>query len=113
VLARVERVFDIPPGAFKPPPKVDSSVIRITPLADPVLREGEQGRFRSFVQSLFSQRRKQIGTILRSLPPSASGVQPVTLDALSALGIPPTERPERLTPLQFVELFREVRQGER
>ncbi len=113
VLARVERVFDIPPGAFKPPPKVDSSVIRITPLTDPVLGEGEQGRFRSFVQSLFSQRRKQIGTILRSLPPSASGVPAVTFDALAALGIPPTERPERLTPLQFVELFREVRQGER
>lgn len=106
VLAHVERVFDIPPGAFKPPPKVDSSVIRVTPLTDPVLREGEQGRFRSFVQSLFSQRRKQIGTILRSLPPSASGVPAVTLDALAALGIPPTERPERLTPLQFVELFR-------
>jgi len=107
VLARVERVFDIPPAAFKPPPKVDSSVIRITPLAEPVLREGEQRPFRSFVQSLFSQRRKQIGTILRSLPPSASGVPAVTLDALAALGIPPTERPERLTPLQFIELFRD------
>jgi 16S rRNA (adenine1518-N6/adenine1519-N6)-dimethyltransferase len=113
VLATVERVFDIPPGAFRPPPKVDSSVIRITPLAEPILYEGEQRRFRSFVQSLFSQRRKQIGTILRSLPPSASGVPAVTGDALAALGIPPTERPERLSPLQFVQLFRQVRQGER
>ncbi|HEY8309921.1 MAG TPA: 16S rRNA (adenine(1518)-N(6)/adenine(1519)-N(6))-dimethyltransferase RsmA [Gemmatimonadaceae bacterium] len=113
VLANVERVFDIPPGAFRPPPKVDSSVIRITPVAAPLLRDGEQPRFRSFVQSLFSQRRKQIGTILRSLPPSASGVPAVTLDALAALSIPPAERPERLTPEQFVLLFREVRQGER
>jgi 16S rRNA (adenine1518-N6/adenine1519-N6)-dimethyltransferase len=113
VLASVERVFDIPPGAFRPPPKVDSSVIRVTPFTSPVLREGEQPRFRSFVQSLFSQRRKQIGTILRSLAPSAAGVPAVTLDALAAVGIPPTERPERLTPLQFVALFREVRQGER
>jgi 16S rRNA (adenine1518-N6/adenine1519-N6)-dimethyltransferase len=113
VLASVESVFDIPPGAFRPPPKVDSSVIRITPSRQSMLREGEQRGFRSFVQSLFSQRRKQIGTILRGLPPSASGVPAVTLDALAALGIPATERPERLTPLQFVELFREVRQGER
>ncbi len=113
VLANVERVFDIPPGAFKPPPKVDSSVIRITPSVQPILREGEQPRFRSFVQSLFSQRRKQIGTILRGLPPSATGIPAVTTVALAALGIPTTERPERLTPQQFVELFREVRQGER
>lgn len=112
VLASVERVFDIPAGAFRPPPKVDSSVIRITPSTQPILREGEQPRFRSFVQSLFSQRRKQIGTILRGLPPSAAGVPAVTLAALTTLGIPATERPERLTPQQFVELFREVRQGE-
>jgi 16S rRNA (adenine1518-N6/adenine1519-N6)-dimethyltransferase len=113
VLASVERVFDIPPGAFRPPPKVDSSVIRITPLTTTILHEGEQPRFRSFVQSLFSQRRKQLGTILRGLPPSASGLPAVTLDALATLGIPQTERAERLTPQQFVELFREVRQGER
>ena len=112
VLAGVERVFDIPAGAFRPPPKVDSSVIRITPLTTSMLHDGEQPRFRSFVQSLFSQRRKQLGTILRGLPPSASGVAAVTLDALSALGIPQTERAERLTPQQFVELFRQVRQGE-
>ena len=112
VLATVERVFDIPPGAFRPPPKVDSSVILVTPLATPVLREGEQRRFRSFVQSLFSQRRKQIGTILRALPPSAAGIPAVTQDALATLGIPTSERPERLSPVQFVELFREVRKGE-
>lgn len=112
VLATVERVFDIPPGAFRPPPKVDSSVIRITPLATPLLREGEQPRFRSFVQSLFSQRRKQIGTTLRGLPASAAGTPAVTLLALARLGIPPTERSERLTPQQILALFREVRQGE-
>ena len=112
VLAAVERVFDIPAGAFRPPPKVDSSVILVTPLATPILREGEQPRFRSFVQSLFSQRRKQLGTILRSLPPSAAGIPAVTQDALATLGIPTTERAERLTPMQFVQLFREVRKGE-
>jgi 16S rRNA (adenine1518-N6/adenine1519-N6)-dimethyltransferase len=111
VLATVERVFDVPPGAFQPPPKVDSSVIRVTPLATSVLIEGEQKRFRSFVQSLFSQRRKQIGTILRSLA-SSPGVSGDATAALARLGIPANERPERLPPLQFLELFREIRQGE-
>lgn len=112
VLARVERVFDIPAGAFRPPPKVDSSVIRVTPFEKTVLENGEQPRFRSFVQSLFSQRRKQIGTILRSLAAATSTPGSVGTDALASLGIPPSERPERLTPLQLLALFREVRQGE-
>jgi 16S rRNA (adenine1518-N6/adenine1519-N6)-dimethyltransferase len=112
VLATVERVFDIPAGAFQPPPKVESSVIRVTPLSEPILREGEQPRFRSFVQSLFSQRRKQIGTILRGLAALKAAPPGVALDALKKLGIPATERPERLSPTQFLALFREIRQGE-
>jgi 16S rRNA (adenine1518-N6/adenine1519-N6)-dimethyltransferase len=112
VLATVERVFDIPPGAFQPPPKVDSSVIRVTPLAEPVLRDGEQRKFRGFVQSLFSQRRKQIGTILRGLSSAESTWPPDTLGVLAKLGIPATERPERLPPGLFLELFRQIRQGE-
>lgn len=111
VLATVERVFDIPAGAFQPPPKVESSVILVKPLAEPVLFEGEQPRFRAFVQSMFSQRRKQIGTILRGLP-GLSGAPLAGSVALATLGIPPTERPERLSPLQFLDLFREIRQGE-
>jgi 16S rRNA (adenine1518-N6/adenine1519-N6)-dimethyltransferase len=112
VLATVERVFDIPPGAFRPPPKVDSSVIRVTPLAQPVLEEGEQRLFRSFVQSLFSQRRKQIGTTLRGLRPTDVTAPATMIDALESLGIPPTERSERLTPLQILELFRKIRERE-
>lgn len=113
VLATVERVFDIPAGAFQPPPKVESAVIRVIPLDEPLLQEGEQPRFRSFVQSLFSQRRKQIGTILRGLAAVQSIPATVGADALVKLGIPATERPERLAPTQFLALFREVRQGER
>ncbi|MEO8946648.1 MAG: 16S rRNA (adenine(1518)-N(6)/adenine(1519)-N(6))-dimethyltransferase RsmA [Gemmatimonadaceae bacterium] len=112
VLAKVERVFDIPPGAFRPPPKVDSSVIRVTPFETAVLENGEQPRFRSFVQSLFSQRRKQIGTILRGLAASGSTTVLAGPQALASLGIAPTERPERLSPLQLLALFRAVREGE-
>jgi len=112
VLATVERMFDISAGAFQPPPKVESSVIRVIPLAEPVLRAGEQPRFRAFVQSLFSQRRKQIGTILRGIAAMQSASSDIGAAALVKLGIPATERPERLSPAQFLALFREVRQGE-
>lgn len=114
VLADIERVFDIPPGAFRPPPKVDSTVILLRPLVAPLITRPEQRAFQHFVQSLFSQRRKQLGTILRSLAPAVPlNLEPPTLNpAFAALGIDPTDRPERLTPGQFVALFRAVRQGE-
>lgn len=105
VLASVERVFDIPPSAFRPPPKVDSAVIRVTPLKVPLLGPGEQPQFRAFVQSAFGQRRKQLGTILRGLGHDAAAV-------LGRVGIEPSVRPERLSPEQFVALFRAVREGE-
>ncbi|HEV2641855.1 MAG TPA: 16S rRNA (adenine(1518)-N(6)/adenine(1519)-N(6))-dimethyltransferase RsmA [Candidatus Elarobacter sp.] len=106
VSARVERVFDVPPGAFRPPPRVDSTVVRVMPLATPLVPAGEQPRLRSFVQSLFSQRRKQLGTILRGLGHDVPAV-------LGPLGIDPAVRPERLTPEQFITLFRAVRESER
>ncbi len=114
VLTDIQRMFDIPPGAFRPPPKVDSTVILLRPLATPLITRPEQRAFQHFVQSLFGQRRKQLGTILRSLATATSpDPQPSTVNpAFAALGIDPADRPERLAPAQFVALFRAVRQGE-
>jgi 16S rRNA (adenine1518-N6/adenine1519-N6)-dimethyltransferase len=62
----VEHLFDVGPGAFQPPPKVHSSVIRLRPrtttfdVADPA-------HFRRVVQSAFAQRRKTLRNSLRSL----------------------------------------------
>ncbi len=114
VLTDVQRMFDIPPGAFRPPPKVDSTVILLRPRETPLITRAEQRAFQHFVQSLFGQRRKQLGTILRSLTtvvgPTAEPRVPNP--AFAALDIDPADRPERLTPAQFVALFRAVRQGE-
>lgn len=127
VLTSVERVFDIPAGAFRPPPRVESTVIRLAPLTQPLISREEQREFQRFVQALFSQRRKQLGTIVRSLAgaekaASASDSLPERVEhvervegvssPLERLGIDPMLRPERLTPAQFVALFRAVRQGE-
>lgn len=113
VLAHIQRVFDIPPSAFRPAPKVDSTVILLRPRETPLITRDEQRAFQRFVQSLFGQRRKQIGTILRSLSPAVSpDGAAAPHPELPSLGIDPTDRPERLTPEQFVALFRAIRQGE-
>lgn len=52
----IEALMDVPPEAFDPPPRVDSAVVRMTPLAKPPLLDVEQ--FSSLVQVAFSQRRK-------------------------------------------------------
>lgn len=103
-VANAEIIRHVPPGAFKPPPKVDSAVIRITPRGDPLISVDEVDPFRRFVQSLFGMRRKQIGNVLRSVTDRSAEV-------LASLGIDPRARPETLSPPVFVSLFRATRSG--
>jgi 16S rRNA (adenine1518-N6/adenine1519-N6)-dimethyltransferase len=93
---RVEKVFNVKPGAFRPPPKVHSAVVRLTPLAEPLVRPEEVKAFRIFVTACFSKRRKQL----------KNAVPGLTEGDLEALGIDPTIRPERLPPEVFVRLLR-------
>ena len=107
-VARVERLFSIPAGAFRPPPKVDSAVVRLTPLAEPLIRDDEVAPFRRFVVGLFALRRKQLGRALRSL----LGVDAERAKALAAAaGLAETIRMETVAPAGFVALFRAGRQG--
>ena len=108
VVARAEVVFDVPPEAFRPPPKVWSSVIRLLPLEVPIVSAGSVPDFRSFVQQCFSMRRKQIQKVLRSVGGASSEWVARTL---SSLNIEPTDRPENLSPLQFAELFKSLPNG--
>ena len=94
-VCRVEKLFTIAPGSFKPPPKVRSAVVRLTPLAQPLVRPEEVATFRTFVTACFSRRRKQ----LKNAVPGLSANQ------LVELGIDPTLRPERLAPEAFVRLL--------
>lgn len=100
--ARVERLFVVRAGAFRPPPAVDAAAVRFTPLATPLLAPARQAAFRRFVTQLFSRRRKQLGRSLRDV----GGLDREQAGALlSALGIPPEARPEVLSPQALVELF--------
>jgi 16S rRNA (adenine1518-N6/adenine1519-N6)-dimethyltransferase len=102
-VSRVERLFVVPAGAFQPPPKVDSAVIRLTPLAEPLVYDREVTGFRRLVTGLFSARRKQLQRGVRQL----TGWPAADVDArLAGLGIDGTRRPETLSPAEFVALHR-------
>ncbi|HSB55224.1 MAG TPA: 16S rRNA (adenine(1518)-N(6)/adenine(1519)-N(6))-dimethyltransferase RsmA, partial [Gemmatimonadales bacterium] len=102
-VARVERLFTVPAGAFRPRPKVDSAVLRLTPLDAPLIGDQDVAAFRRFVVGLFGFRRKQLGRGLRVLTDApAETVQ----GWLGRAGLDPAFRPEVLSPADFVRLFR-------
>ncbi|MGH7560371.1 MAG: 16S rRNA (adenine(1518)-N(6)/adenine(1519)-N(6))-dimethyltransferase RsmA [Gemmatimonadales bacterium] len=108
-VARVERLFTVPAGAFVPPPRVDSAVVRLTPLAVPLVTPDESGPFRRFVVALFGARRKQLARGLRT----AVRAEPAAaLRALESAGIAPTARPETLAPAKLAALYRALVDGE-
>lgn len=102
IAAVVENLFRVKAGAFQPPPKVDSAMIRMKPR---VIPEGlDIRRFREFVTAVFSKRRKQILGILSEM--KGRDRDQVT-ELLNDLGFRPEDRPETIPPEGFVRLFRE------
>lgn len=102
-VARAEIVDHVPRGAFRPPPAVDSSILRLTPLAEPLVPPAEEDALRGLVQRVFTQRRKQMRRVLRGV----EGLDVERADAaLMAAGISAEARPETLSPETFVRLLR-------
>jgi 16S rRNA (adenine1518-N6/adenine1519-N6)-dimethyltransferase len=92
---RAEVCFDIGPGAFTPPPKVWSTVVRLVPHEVPPFVVADRERFARLVAQLFSMRRKTLGRTLKgSLTPGE----------IAAVGIDPQARPETLAPADFARL---------
>lgn len=102
-VARVERLFAVPAGAFVPPPKVDSAVLRLTPLDNPLILPAERARFRTMVVGLFGLRRKQL---LRALRELTGWPADRCETALRAAGVVGSARAETLAPSDFARLFR-------
>ena len=102
-VAKAETLFKVPAGAFSPPPKVESAVVRITPLPQPLLHQDEERPFRLLVQGAFGMRRKQMRRVLRSLYAVDASVADEVLQGAS---IEPEARPETLTPAQFALVLR-------
>jgi 16S rRNA (adenine1518-N6/adenine1519-N6)-dimethyltransferase len=100
-LSRPRRLFDVPPRAFIPPPKVTSSVVELIPLAEPAAAARTEDLER-ITQAAFGPRRKMLRQSLRSL---GLEVEPL----LAAAEIEPTARAEELSVAQFAALARAFR----
>jgi 16S rRNA (adenine1518-N6/adenine1519-N6)-dimethyltransferase len=98
----------VPAGAFHPRPKVDSAVLRLTPLSEPPVADEDRDGFRALVVGLFGFRRKQMLRALRELTGwDATRVSGV----LVSVAIAETARPEVVRPLDFVRLHRALVDG--
>ena len=107
-VARAELVGRVPPGAFRPPPSVDSAIIRLTPRPDPAVEPSLESEFRLLVQDAFGLRRKQMRRVVRTV---------AKLDVeradrvLEIAGVDPECRPETLSPEDFARLLRAIATG--
>ena len=105
-VARVERLFTVAAGAFSPPPKVDSSVLRLSPLEQPLIPDPDVAGFRRMVVGLFGFRRKQLLRGVRELtglPVEAARAR------LAGAVLAETSRAQELSPPEFVRLFHALR----
>ena len=92
---RVEKLFIVPPGAFTPAPKVDSAIVRLTPLPAAEIAWSNRERFATVVAQAFAMRRKTLRNNLKGL---------ITSEAMEAIGIDPGCRAETLSVTDFARL---------
>ena len=102
-LASAEMVFKVAAGAFMPPPKVESAVLRIVPRAQPLVSEAEEAAYRTMVVGAFGFRRKQMQRVVRELWDLAAAE---AAEILGRAGIEAAARPEVLAPGDFARLLR-------
>jgi len=98
-VCQVVPLFDVPPGAFTPPPKVDSAVVRLLPKPRSTLGIADPAVFERVVAAAFQQRRKTLRNAL-------SAVCPAT--AMAAVGIDPGTRAEQVPVTAWVALANHV-----
>jgi 16S rRNA (adenine1518-N6/adenine1519-N6)-dimethyltransferase len=98
----IERLFTVPPGAFRPAPKVDSAVARLVPLRERAPAIADRELFARVVAAAFSQRRKTLRNALAAI---------CDTDALGAAGIDPGARGETLSVASFVRLANTLAEG--
>ena len=104
LVATVERLFTVKAGAFRPKPKVDSALVRLTPRAAPLVASPEEERrVRGLIRAAFQRRRQQLARTLHE----TCGVERGDAERLLAdVGAPPGARVEVLSPEALVALAR-------
>ncbi|HET6563853.1 MAG TPA: 16S rRNA (adenine(1518)-N(6)/adenine(1519)-N(6))-dimethyltransferase RsmA [Xanthomonadales bacterium] len=93
----VTRLFDVPPGAFSPAPKVQSSIVRLVPHAKPPVDIPDMKKFQQLVTQVFNHRRKTLRNCIKGM---------LDPEQVEALGIDLGLRPEMLDLATFAALSR-------
>lgn len=96
---RVEHLFDVPPQAFSPQPRVQSAIVRLTPWPASPWAACDEAQLRNLVQAAFAQRRKTLRNNLKGF---------IDETGLRALDIDPGARAETLELSQFIEIANTV-----
>lgn len=91
----VTSLFVVPPGAFRPPPKVDSAVVRLIPRDPATINIKDHKRFADVVRAAFGQRRKTLRNALNNV---------VSAEQFVAAGVRPDARAEQLDVAEFIAL---------
>lgn len=97
--AKTDALFDVPPTAFNPPPKVDSAVVRLVPYQAKPIQAVDERQFAQVVSLAFQQRRKMLRASLKSY---------YTEDSLAKTSVDLTLRPEQLSVADFVHLSDDI-----
>ena len=101
----VELALRVPPGAFRPPPKVESAVLRLAPLPSPRVDLQDEQRFEAVVRAAFARRRK---TLANALAVGLGLSVGATRDAATSAGVDPGRRAETLSIQEFAEVARRL-----
>jgi len=92
---QIESLFEVPPTAFSPAPRVQSAIVRLQPWVEPPWPACDEAVLRHVVRAAFAQRRKTLRNNLKGI---------LDGDALEALGIDPGARSETLELSQFIAM---------
>lgn len=92
-------LFEVPPTAFRPPPKVDSAIVRLIPVPEGEIRIDDFGEFEVLVRTAFAQRRKTLKNTLRPI---------CDAECIEAAGFSPSRRAEELTVNDFISLYKVI-----
>jgi len=98
------KLFEVPPGAFRPRPKVQSAILRLVVRERPAVEVADRARFFALVRAAFAQRRKTIANNLKAARLSLGITQEVGA-VLARAAIEPQRRAETLSLDEFAKLF--------
>jgi 16S rRNA (adenine1518-N6/adenine1519-N6)-dimethyltransferase len=96
---KISPLFTVAAQCFRPAPKVESAVVRMTPIPNPSISEDQSEAFAALVKQAFSQRRKTLKNTLKGLCDTRQ---------INAAGIDPGKRPQELGVNDYIKLFQQL-----